>query len=153
MPCLAQFFDTMSGVKKLTNIVPAINCPISANEASLLKRLQYVINNIFNKGMGLKVSLIVFKPKCARHKIQTIPYVEIYSWITKNCIMQTFTITCRYAFNDPLCSAASTLNHALYILLGQVINLLSQVRPRPHLPKICSYKHDKHGQQLTSCDH
>merc|ERR1719309_683045 len=35
MPCLASFFDAMSGVKKLTNFVPAITCPHSANEPSI----------------------------------------------------------------------------------------------------------------------
>jgi len=34
MPCLASFFDAMSGVKKLPNFVPAINCTSSANELS-----------------------------------------------------------------------------------------------------------------------
>jgi len=34
MPCLASFFDAMSGVKKLKNITPAITYPTSANEPS-----------------------------------------------------------------------------------------------------------------------
>ena len=34
MPCLASFFDAMSGVKKLPNFIPAINCPHSAFEPS-----------------------------------------------------------------------------------------------------------------------
>ena len=34
MPCLAAFFDTMSGVKKFTTFVPAINCPLSEFEPS-----------------------------------------------------------------------------------------------------------------------
>ena len=32
MPCLASFFDAISGVKKLNTFTPAINCPTSANE-------------------------------------------------------------------------------------------------------------------------
>jgi len=32
MPCLALFFDAMSGVKKLANLYPAIYCPTSAFE-------------------------------------------------------------------------------------------------------------------------
>jgi len=35
MPCLASFFDAMSGVKKLPQYHAAINCPTSANEASV----------------------------------------------------------------------------------------------------------------------
>jgi len=34
MPCLASFFDAMSGVKKLTNFSAAINCKSSADEPS-----------------------------------------------------------------------------------------------------------------------
>ena len=34
MPCLASFFDAMSGVKKLTNFMHAITCPTSAHESS-----------------------------------------------------------------------------------------------------------------------
>jgi len=34
MPCLASFFDAMSGVKKLPNFVPAISYPTSAFEPS-----------------------------------------------------------------------------------------------------------------------
>jgi len=37
MPCLASFFDAMSGVKKLTNLYPAINCTTSVNEPSIFK--------------------------------------------------------------------------------------------------------------------
>jgi len=33
---VASFFDTMSGVKKLANFIPAINSPTSANEASIM---------------------------------------------------------------------------------------------------------------------
>ena len=36
MPCLASFSDAMSGVKKLTNSVPAITCPASSNKPSYL---------------------------------------------------------------------------------------------------------------------
>ena len=36
MPCLASFFDAMSGVKKQPNFIPAINCPTSANEPSII---------------------------------------------------------------------------------------------------------------------
>ena len=36
MPCLASFFDAMSGVKKLTNFMPAITCPTPAYEASFV---------------------------------------------------------------------------------------------------------------------
>jgi len=35
MPCLALFFDAMSGVKKLTNFIPAIICSTLANEPSI----------------------------------------------------------------------------------------------------------------------
>jgi len=42
MPCLASVFDAMSGVKKLPNFIPAITCPISAFEASLLLVQQVV---------------------------------------------------------------------------------------------------------------
>ena len=34
MPCLASFFDAMSGVKKLTNFIPVITYPTLANEPS-----------------------------------------------------------------------------------------------------------------------
>ena len=34
MPCLASFFDAMSGVKKLVKFIPVINCPASAFEPS-----------------------------------------------------------------------------------------------------------------------
>jgi len=34
MPCLASFFDTMFGVKKLVNFIPAINFSTSAFEPS-----------------------------------------------------------------------------------------------------------------------
>ena len=34
MPCLASFFDALSGVKKMLNFVLAITCPASANEVS-----------------------------------------------------------------------------------------------------------------------
>jgi len=34
MPCLASFFDAMSGVKKLPDFNAAINCPHSAFEPS-----------------------------------------------------------------------------------------------------------------------
>ena len=34
MPCLASFFDAVSGVKKLLNFLPVITCPTSAFEAS-----------------------------------------------------------------------------------------------------------------------
>ena len=36
MPCMASFFDAMSGVKNLLNFIPAITCPISAFEASIV---------------------------------------------------------------------------------------------------------------------
>jgi len=32
MPFLASLFNAMSGFKKLTNFIPAITCPTSANE-------------------------------------------------------------------------------------------------------------------------
>jgi len=35
MPCLASIFDAMSGVKKLPNLIPAINCPTSAFTPSI----------------------------------------------------------------------------------------------------------------------
>jgi len=35
MPCLASFFDAVSGVKKLTNFISAINCPTLANVPSI----------------------------------------------------------------------------------------------------------------------
>jgi len=34
MPCLASFFDAMSGVKNQSNFVPVINCSTSANKPS-----------------------------------------------------------------------------------------------------------------------
>jgi len=37
MPCLASFFDAMSGVKNLTNLYPAFNCKTLANEASFIE--------------------------------------------------------------------------------------------------------------------
>jgi len=39
MSCLASFFDAMSGVKKLSNFIPAINCPTSAFEPSFMLKL------------------------------------------------------------------------------------------------------------------
>jgi len=34
MPCLASFFDALSGVKKRSNFIPAITCQTSAFEPS-----------------------------------------------------------------------------------------------------------------------
>ena len=40
MPCLASFFDAISGVKNQTKFIPAINCPTSAFEPSIYKQVQ-----------------------------------------------------------------------------------------------------------------
>jgi len=59
MPRLASFFGAMSGIKKLTNFIPAITCPTSANDPSginssdLLEKLQ---------GFLVSVTFAVEKP-------------------------------------------------------------------------------------------
>jgi len=44
MPCLASFFDAISGVKKLPNFVPVINCTTSANEPSFIEKWRFCLN-------------------------------------------------------------------------------------------------------------
>ena len=38
MPCLASFFDAMSGVKKLAGFIPEINCPTSEFEPTYMNQ-------------------------------------------------------------------------------------------------------------------
>merc|ERR1719309_248466 len=56
MPCLASLFDAMSGVKKLTNFLPAINYPTSAFEPSFdgtkEPLLQLLVEDVFPKASG-----------------------------------------------------------------------------------------------------
>ena len=56
MPCLASFFDDMSGVKMLTNCVPGIDCLTSANEASI------IISKSNDRGSGRRPPLPRSRP-------------------------------------------------------------------------------------------
>jgi len=46
VPCLAPLFDAMSGVKKLPNFVPVINCTASAFEPSFIIPLNVEVENL-----------------------------------------------------------------------------------------------------------
>jgi len=67
MPCLASIFDGMSGIKKLTTIVPAITCSTSSNEPLFVQSPQTIHCTNSAKNISFVYSIIQYRQQIKIH--------------------------------------------------------------------------------------
>jgi len=85
MPCLASFFDAMSGVKKLPSFVPAVTWPNSANEHSkIVEYSSYIVTSVLvMSAFHMKDRLLkLVKPRQKTTPNMTLgyPLLNTYLW-------------------------------------------------------------------------